>query len=255
MGAAGPPVSGNCFPIRSNRKVDATPRESELLKYHAAHKNVLLSEQRARERFVASRTTEAAGTDAGTRQRRAPRVWDGPERASSPWRQELSPVPLVTTIKCSPSRPMRVTESRVASAKAMLSGKFEEAGSCAPPAALVPTAPAAALPMPLNLAPTEAALARCEAAVAAARTGEGPSGRPSRERVEAAAAQLAEAKQACAALRGEVHASMTNLRAELESDVNAAFAAQGWAPHFRPCSTCVRIFAFLGIPVFTPLAR
>ena len=233
LGAAAA-VSGNCFPIRSNRKVDAMPRESELLKYQAAHRNVLLSEQRVRERFVASRTTEAAATDTATRQRSTPRIWEAHERPSSPWRQELSPVPLVTTIKCSPSRPMRVTESKVASAKAMLSGNLGEAGSCAVPATLVLAAPTAALSMSLNLAPTETALARCEAAVAAASTGEGPSGRPSRERVEAAAAQLAEAKQACATLRGEVHASMTTLRTQLESDVNAVLAAQGWAPPTQP---------------------
>ena len=46
----------------------------------------------------------------------------------------------------------------------------------------------------------------------------------------AAAAQLAEAKAACAALRGDVSASLGVLKAQLEGDVLAAFAAQGWAP-------------------------
>ena len=123
------------------------------------------------------------------------------------------------------------------------------AGACAAPAAPAATAgalPAAAaavaasgaaasgadglLPQSALLAPAEAALARTEAAVAAARgERDGPGGRPSRARVEAARAQLHETRQALATMKSEVQASLGTLKAQMEADVTAAFRAQGWA--------------------------
>lgn len=157
------------------------------------------------------------------------------------YRGSIAPPALIGCIHSSPSRTMRVTESMVERA-----GK--EVASTSPKArrhkisASAPTTPTTIM-SGANLGRSggessssggagfdnaEAALARCENAVASANASRStsPSGtvRPSRESVLAAATQLVEAKRALQALKGEVREQLASLQQHLKEDVEEAFA-------------------------------
>ena len=230
-----------CWPDDPNAPIGPTITHA---KYRAAHARFVGGEQRMREEFIAVRNTDAttllrtirprsargvSRTTSTTPRRESQDAASGTvEAASTPRRPSTPLVTHLATTKLSKIAQM------TASTIAMLERDIVPTGSPpSPPPSPPPiaTSAAAAPAPPVDLGPTEAALARCEAAVAAARDeARGPAAKPSPQRVELARSQLRETKAALAALRGEVAASLGTLKAQMEADVQAAFAAQGWTP-------------------------
>ena len=221
--------------------------------YAAVHSRLLSASAREKAQFHAVRSG-ADPPEVRVRLRLDALSPRSSQPTASPRNPTMSPrptTPLVSRLQAKHSRPHRLTEGYVSSLEREVEKPTKAGGSCvtnpgasksvtspraAPPKAAPPqprptaSTPAAAEQLWLTaLAPAETAIARTEAAVAVARAG----GKPSREQVEAASAQLKEARRACAALRGDVAASLGTLKEQLEGDMRAAFAAQGWGPPGR----------------------
>ena len=225
-------------------------------KYRALHARFVSADQSVHDHFIAARVPEMVGTEWRSRPlhgalgysrtttpRATVRHEDPPSAGTTPSTTPARPgTPLVRRLDL--ATPSKITQMTAASI-AMIEREMIHASGAKPAASAPPPPPPPpavsissslnprALPqeLPVNLAPVEVALAKCEAAVAAAREeGSSPRGAPSRDRVEVARAHLRETKRALAALRGDVAASLGTLQAQMAADVQAAFAEKGWAP-------------------------